>query len=117
MPRTLTTPAHGTASPTGGHHDLEDQAVLDFLRGDYTPPAPRRPRQTDPRAAPPVVGRLAYRADTRPGYAIVQYDTASRVHWVIAPFADALSAEHYAIDNDLTQYDVVSATPVIRGTP
>jgi hypothetical protein len=69
MPRILLLPnrsLRAATSPSGSHHDLEDQAVLDFLRGDYTPAAPNRPRQTDRRTAPPVVDAFAYCADARP---------------------------------------------------
>jgi hypothetical protein len=116
MPRTLLPPGspnRDTTSPASGH--VEDRAVLDFLRGEYLPVGAHRPQRTDPAPAPPVAGALAYCADIRPAYAIVQYDGASRVHWAFGMFGDALSAEQYAIDADLTRYDVVSATPVVRG--
>jgi hypothetical protein len=117
----------GTTVPAGHRRDVEDRGVLDFRHdGDYPPPwrtslpaepVTDRPLRTGPPAGPPVAGdAVGYRPAPYCGYAIVQYDSASRVRWVIAPFADALSAEEYAIDGDLTAYDVVSATPVVRGT-
>jgi hypothetical protein len=107
----------GGVSALGTHREVEDRAVFDFLRGDYLPVAADRPQPTDTSAAPPGRQALDYCADTRPGYAIVQYDNAGRVHWVVGVFGDALSAEEYAIDADLTPYDVVSATPVVRRAP
>jgi hypothetical protein len=121
----LPVPPPPTALPVmntrGAHRALEDQAVLDFLRGDYAPAASHAPSswcETRPLngqaplapAAPPVALPRAY--------AIIQYEPSSdRVRWVVGLFADALSAEEYAISHDLPRYDIVPATAVTPGTP
>jgi hypothetical protein len=102
------------ALPSARHWDVDDRAVLDFLRGDYIPAAGSRPQRSEAPTVPPLSGLPGYCANTEPAYAIVEYDRTSRVHWVVGPFGDALSAEHWAIDAGLARYDVVSATPIAR---
>jgi hypothetical protein len=128
MTRTLLPPAdagRGATSSAGRHRALDDRATADFLAGDYVPaaraPAPAEPARPDrpyvpqPASAAPVSAGSGYRPLPRLGYAVVLYATAAgRVGTVIAPFADALSAEQYALDSGFASYDVVPATPVAQ---
>jgi hypothetical protein len=112
MPPTLLPPTGrdpAAASPARSHDDIDDQAVLDFLHGDYAL-NPARAQPFDRYPAPPATTG----SESPGGYAVVQYDRASRVRWVTAPFGDALTAEEYAIARDFVQYDVVPATPITR---
>jgi hypothetical protein len=124
MPSTLVTP--GPEEPRAGrftataHRDLDDQAVLDFLRGEYTgrpqptllPPLSRQP--SSPQSYMPAAVTC---------FAIVQYDPTAGVivRRVIGLFGDVDSAESFARDDRRHLYDIVPATAVIatpvHGTP
>jgi hypothetical protein len=112
-------PDRATAAPTGSHHRVEDDP-------GYPPPwrtaAPAeadsyRPDVPQP-SAPPVISVSGYRPLEGSAYAVVVYGTATRrVAQVVAPFADAPSAEQYAVAHGWRFYDVVPATAVGRTTP
>jgi hypothetical protein len=123
MPRTLLPPDDPDPGASSNRHlTLDDQATLDFLRGDYRlaadATAPRGPHRTKPHAesddaGPPAV--VIYLPGVAACYAIVQYDVASAriVRRVVGLFGGAGEAEGYAQDNGYCLYDVVPATAVI----
>jgi hypothetical protein len=81
-------PSRAATARTGNHRDVDDQ---------------------------PFISVSGYRPLIHVAYAVVLYGTAAgRVGAVVAPFADALSAEQYAIDDGFRSYDVVPATAVSR---
>jgi hypothetical protein len=96
----------------GGPAGLDGWASADVLGGDRRPGSPGRPAA--PGLATPLLSLSG--GGNRPlagSKAIVVYDSANgHVGAVVAPFADTLSAEQYAISSDLRSYDVVPATTV-----
>jgi hypothetical protein len=129
MTRTLLPPNDSElgAGAVNAHVALEDQAVLDFLRGDYSPAltataAIDRPHETEQSGDGRVPGsgaEVIYLPAATCCYAIVQYDgaSASVVRRVVGLFGDVTAAEGYAHDNSFRLYDVVPATAVIPRTP
>jgi hypothetical protein len=123
MPRTLLPPEDpDPGASTKSHLTLDDQATLDFLRGDYLLAAeatvPRGPHRTKPRGESDDASASAvviYLPGVAACYAIVQYDMASArvVRRVVGLFGGAGEAEGYAQDNGYYLYDVVPATAVI----
>jgi hypothetical protein len=148
MPRTLM-PMPDDAEPdpralVGYLHYFtpEEQAVLDFLLGDYvivvseaasadsalSPPADLLSREPHGKEERPPGDALTYLPVASACYAIVQYspatantvvDSGCSLHRepsilrVVGMFADIPSARHYAMQNNYKSYDVVPATAVI----
>ena len=114
-------------SPAEAQLALEEPAVLDFLRGEYTAargsaptvppgPAPLRPAQPEPTDREPTSqDRLVYLPAASHCYAIVLNDTASArlVRRLVGLFGDVTCAEDYARQCGYHLYDVVPATAVI----
>jgi hypothetical protein len=127
MPRTLMpTPEEGDppdrrATPAKANPDLEDQALLDFLRGDYAPGATINGAGRSAPTDGPVSddGVLSYLPVASSCFAVVQYDptTARLVRRVIGMFGDVQDAERYGMENGYRLYDVVPATAVIARPP
>jgi hypothetical protein len=131
MPRTLMpTPddAEPDRRPSVGstYLDVEERALLDFLRGDYGAgmgepvtliTSTRSEASSRPTKAADEV--LSYLPVASYCYAIVQYDptTARLVRRIVGMFGDVPSAEQYAIENGYQLYDVVPATAVIAKPP
>jgi hypothetical protein len=130
MPRTLMpTPDDpqpgGPARPSLTRLDLEEQALLDFLRGDYAPasaaasasssadsPFPKEPSSKENESTDDVLSYLPVASSC---FAVVQYDatTARLVRRVVGMFGDPHDAERYGLENGYRLYDVVPATAVI----
>jgi len=110
------------AATPAPNFDLEDKALLDFLRGDYAPAAAINgaARSAPPSDSPAIDGGvLSYLPVASACYALVQYDvgTARLVRRVIGMFGDVQDAEHYGMENGYRLYDVVPATAVIARAP
>jgi len=101
--------------------DLEDKAVLDFLRGEYAPAAAiNGASRSEPSDSPATDNDvLSYLPVATSCFALVQYDTttARLVRRVIGMFGDVQDAEHYGMENGYRLYDVVPATAVIARAP
>jgi hypothetical protein len=119
-------PDRDPTSLTHTHLGLEDQAVLDFLRGDYAPiaeaapaDAPHRTHRLVAQPAQQGTAEVIYLPAAACRYAIVQYHPTSVrvVRRVIGLFGDAGQAEGYARGNGYHRYDVVPATAVLPTAP
>ena len=119
---------NGQTRPSPTRPDLDDQALLDFLRGDYAPAGASAspPSVTPLRRTPPTSeeGRrsdangdagLSYLPVASSCFAVIQYDatTARLVRRVVGMFGDPHDAERYGQENGYRLYDVVPATSVI----
>jgi hypothetical protein len=127
MPRTLMpTPEEGDppgARAPATNLDLEDKAVLDFLRGEYAPTAAingaGRSAPSDGLALAADDSLLSYLPVASSCFALIQYDptTARLVRRVIGMFGDIQDAERYGLENGYRLYDLVPATAVIARPP